>query len=69
MTARKVGLFTDDKGNLSFTRISSAFIMLAAIILAVYQIHKDFAVSVELVLGMLGIAFGGKVAQKHFESK
>lgn len=53
----------------SWIRYMGTFVILSAIVIAIAQVAGNKEVNFPLVTTMLGIAFGGKVAQKHIENK
>lgn len=69
-----IGAFYEKEGVVSWTRIMMTIIIISAIVIALVEVgyslwYPKFDIHETLILSMLGIATGGKVTQKAFESK
>lgn len=68
-----IGFFEEKTGVLSWTRLMMSIIIAVALIIGLFEsvahVYYNTEIHETLILGMLGIATGGKVGQKFAEKK
>ena len=69
-----IGAFFEKEGVVSWTRSMMTIIIASAILIALVEVgyslfDNSYDIHETLILSMLGIATGGKVTKKAFESK
>lgn len=64
-----MGFFKESNGDLSFMRLLSFLVAVAAVVLGFMAVHYDSQIAASLAVTFLGYAFGGKVIQKALEER
>lgn len=64
-----IGFFKESNGDLSFMRLLSFMVAVAAMVLGFMAVYYDSKISESLAVTFLGYAFGGKVIQKALEER